>query len=170
MQLTPNVQRPSERKDIIDYAPHFCSAIGLLLILLAAYIAGGDELTCARKSSQVDCQLVNRRLLNRMVRSRQEMPDVIGLFVRTTSSPTGDRPFDPSTKMTVNQTLVLRTRQGADVPTIAAGDSALQLEALMHSTDSKQITVLNSYWPVSATCFGLGAVLALFGGIAIVKG
>ena len=158
-----------ERKDIFDYAPHLFALIGLLLILLAAYMAGGDELTCARLSSQVNCQLVNRRLLNRMVRWRQEIPDVIGLFVRTTSSPAGDQPFDTMVKMTVNQTLVLRTRQGADVPTIAAGDSARQLDALMHSTDSKEVTVLNSYWPVAAACFGLGAAFALFGGMAIVK-
>jgi hypothetical protein len=71
-----------------------------------------------------------------------------------------------------NHALVLRTRQGEDVPTLGADpafDLTSQFDALQHGTDTKPITQLNSYWPVAAGCFGLGGAFALLGGIATFK-
>ena len=162
-----------ERKELIDYGPHLFAVIGLLLILFAVYVAGGDELTCARQSLQFNCQLVNRRLLNLVVLGRQDIRDVIGLFVRTTSGPVTEQPFDRTmTPNMDNHALILRTRHGDDVSTLGgepAFDFASQFDALQHGTDTKPIRQSNSYWPVAAGSFGLGVAFALLGGIAIFK-
>ena len=39
-----------ERKELIDYGPHLFAVIGLLLILFAVYVGGGDELTCTARA------------------------------------------------------------------------------------------------------------------------
>ena len=98
---------------------------------------------------------------------------MIGLFVRSTSGPLTEQGFDQKlTPNLDNHALVLRTRQGEDVPTLGgdpAFDLATEFEALQHGTDTKPITQLNSYWPVAAGSFGLGVAFALLGGIAIFK-
>ena len=162
----------TERKEITDYAPHLFAAIGFLLILFATYVAGGDELTCARHGGQFNCRLVNRRWLNLVVGGQQDIPDVIGLFIRRTESAAGDQPFEGTVKMNVNDALVLKTRQGDEVPTLGgepARDFAIQLQEAMRGTDTRPLTTLNNYWPVSAGCFGIGAFFALFGAVAIFK-
>lgn len=162
-----------QRKELIDYGPHLFAVIGLSLILFAVYVAGGNELTCARQSSQVNCLFVNRRLLNLVVLERQDIRDVIGLFVRTTSGPVTQDAFDRTmTSNMDNHALILRTRQGEDVPTLGgdpAFDFASRFDALQHGTDTTPITQLNNLWPVAAGCFGLGVAFALLGGIAIFK-
>ena len=160
----------ADPKDITYYGPRLFAAIGLGLILFAVYVAGGDELTCVRQGAPFNCRFVNRRWLNLVVRDQQEIPDVVGLFVRRTESRAGDQPFERTVKMDVNETLVLRTRQGADVPTLGgepAGDFASELEAAVHGKEIKPLTMVNNYWPISAACFGIGAFFALFGGVAI---
>ena len=162
-----------ERKELIDYGPHLFAVIGAGLILFAVYVAGSDELTCARQGSQFNCQFVSRRLLSLVVLGRQDIRDVIGLLVRSTSGPLTEEPFDHRlTPSLDNHALVLRTRQGEDVPTLGgdpAFDFATEFEALQQGTDTKPITNLNSYWPVAAGSFGLGVAFALLGGIAIFK-
>jgi len=39
-----------EGKELIDYGPHLFAVIGLLLILFAVYVGGGDELTCTARA------------------------------------------------------------------------------------------------------------------------
>jgi hypothetical protein len=170
--FSANTSTMGEDRDISYYGPRLFAAIGLVLILFAVYVAGGDELTCARQGGQFNCQLVNRRWLNLVVSGRQDIPDVVGLFVRRTESAAGDQPFEDSVKMTVNDALVLKTRQGEEVPTLGgepARDFASQLHEAMRGTDTRPLTALNSYWPISAGCFGIGAFFALFGGVAIFK-
>jgi len=62
-----------------------------------------------RQSLHVNCQFVNRRLLSLATLGRQDIPDVIGLFVRTTSGPVTEQPFDRTfTPSMDNHALILR--------------------------------------------------------------
>jgi hypothetical protein len=153
----------SKPKEIIDYAPHVFAFVGAALILFAAYVGGGDELTCVRHSDRMNCQLVSRRWLNLAVMERRNISDVVTSFLRRTDSDAGDQ-------TTVNDALVLRTRVGEEVPTLGgepARDFGSELDEALCSGNTKPLAAANNYWPVSAGCFALGAVFALFGGVAL---
>src|SRR5262245_800315 len=138
-----------ERKQLIDYAPYLFAFVGVTLLLFAGYVAGDDELTCARQRDHVDCRLVNHRLLSLAVMGREDIPDVVASFISTTTSPRADQPADATFKLvTVNDALVLRTRQGADVVTLGgepATDFARELETLLQGGGPKTLVKANSY-------------------------
>jgi hypothetical protein len=110
---------------ITERGPQIFAGAGLLLMLLAAYMAGADALTCARDSDGVDCHVRLSRMLGLATVERQDIPDVVDVEVRTST----DRRGDASSKgyhlapTTSNHTMYLITRGGEEFRALGGENS-----------------------------------------------
>jgi hypothetical protein len=155
---------------VLDWAPYIFAGAGLTLILFGFYIAGTETLACTRAHGRTDCDLQFFRVAGLVNVYRRPISDVVGAFVRTTSTRAGDQPFKRTVKMSTGHTLVLRTRTTGEVDTIGGQDSfrfATGIDALLHSPDGNSASFSDSYWPMSGACAALGLCFLAFGGFAI---
>jgi len=85
--MTP--QPPSFPDWAVDHVPQIFTLAGLLLLTLAAYMSGSDQLTCTRAGTRVDCHLQLLRWLSVVTVERRDIPDVVKTAVHTTSESRG---------------------------------------------------------------------------------
>jgi hypothetical protein len=140
--------------------PQIVAGAGLLLMLLGAYIAGGDTLSCGRTSDGVDCRLQVTRVLGLATVERRDIPDVVAVEVRRSTDSGND---------TVNDTLYVIARGNLEVAALgggAAGDFARQVDGLLKGQSTTPVRVDDSTWTVAGACAGFGLVLFAFGAIA----
>ena len=145
---------------ITERGPQIFAGTGLLLMLLGAYMAGADTLSCSRTSDGVDCQLRVTRMLGLATVERRDIPDVVGVEVRRSTDSGSD---------TVNDTLYVVARRNVEVAALggeAAGKFAGQVDGLLKGQSTAPVRVADSTWTVAGACAGLGLVLFAFGAIA----
>ncbi len=174
-------------------APRLFAGLGLLLVMLAGYMAGADSLACGRKGDRVDCRVARSRLLGYVTVEQLVVPDVVDAWVRTstTSQQTYRSGRGSNAEHTSsNDTLILHTRDDRDVATLGGDQSASyadQVRALVKATSAAstsgtadpgrivvsvkdEITnfeIQDSYVAIALFCGGLGAVFLIFGLIAM---
>jgi hypothetical protein len=145
---------------ITERGPHIFAGAGLLLMLLGAYMAGADTLSCSRTSDGVDCHLQITRILGLATIERRDIPDVVAVEVRRSADSGGD---------TVNDTLYVIARGNLEVAALGGGSSgqfAGQVNGLLKGSSTAPVLVADSTWIVAGACAGLGLVLFAFGAIA----
>jgi hypothetical protein len=145
---------------ITERGPQIFVGAGLLLMLLGAYMAGADTLSCWRTSDGVDCRLQVTRMLGLATVERRDIPDVVAVEVRRSTDGGGD---------TVNDTLYVIARGNLEVRTLgggAAGTFAGQVDGLLERRSTAPVSIADSTWLVAGACCGLGLVLFAFGEIA----
>jgi hypothetical protein len=143
-----------------ERGPQIFAGTGLLLMLLGAYMAGADTLSCSRTSDGVDCQLQVTRMLGLATIERREIPDVVAVEVRRATDSGSD---------TANDTLYVIARGSLEVAALgggAAGQFAGQVDGLLKGQSTVPVRVADSTWIVAGACAGLGLVLFAFGAIA----
>jgi hypothetical protein len=148
---------------LIEWGPRIFTASGLLLILLAIYMAGGDALRCARHGDSVDCHLQVSRVLGLVTVERRDILDVVDVAVRLSTQENEDD------QTTTSHSVSLMTRDGQEVATLGGEESdtyAEQVDGLLRRRSSAPVSVADSTWIVAGACFGLGFVLFAFGAIA----
>ena len=144
---------------ITERGPQIFAGTGLLLMMLGAYMAGADTLSCSRTSDGVDCQLRVTRMLGVATVERRDIPDVVAVEVRRSDSG-GD---------SVNDTLYVIARGNLEVAALgggAAGQFAGEVNGLLKGQSTAPVLVSDSTWVVAGACAGLGLVLFAFGAIA----
>ena len=151
--MAPSVSIPDS---ITERGPHIVAGAGLLLMLLGAYMAGADTLSCSRTSDGVDCRLQVTRMLGLATVERRDIPDVVAVEVRRSTDGGGD---------TVNDTLYVIARGNLEVATLGGGASG-QVDGLLKGQSTAPVLVADSTWIVGGACSGLGLVLFTFGAIA----
>ena len=180
-----------ETRPLEWYAPRIFAGVGLLLVMLACYMAGADSLACRRNGDRVDCRVSRSRLLGSVTVEQFVVSDVIDAWVTTstTSKQTYRSGRGSNAEQTSsNDTLILHTRDDRDVPTLGGDQSASyadQVRAIVKATDAApaaanpghtevsvkdEITsfeVQDSYIPIALVCAGLGAVFVIFGIVAM---
>jgi hypothetical protein len=154
--MTTSVSIPDS---ITERGPQIFAGAGLLLILLGAYMAGADTLSCSRTSDGVDCHLQVTRMLGLATVERRDIPDVVAVEVR--------RSTDGSD--TTNDTLYVIARGSPEVAALgggAAGEFAGQVDGLLKGQSTTPVRVADGTWIVAGACAGFGLVLFGFGTIA----
>ncbi len=174
-------------------APRAFAGGGLLLVLLACYMAGADSLACRRDASRVDCRVARSRLLGLITVDQTLVPDVVDAWVRT--STTSQQTYRSgrganSSHTSSNDTLMLHTRDNRDVAALGGDQSASyadQVIAIVKTTNTSpspdtanssgvqvsvkdeitSLDVQDSYLPIALFCGGLGLVLTMFGLVAL---
>jgi hypothetical protein len=173
------------------FAPRIFAGVGLLLLMLACYMAGADSLTCRRNGDRVDCHVSRSRLLGSITVEQFVVSDVTDAWVSTstTSQQTYRSGRGSNAEQTSsNDTLILHTRDNRDVPTLGGDQSASyadQVVSIVKATAAApaatdpgraQVTakdeltsfeVQDSYVPIALVCAGLGAVFVIFGIVAM---
>jgi hypothetical protein len=180
-----------ETRPLEWFAPRIFAGVGLLLVLLACYMAGADSLACRRNGDRVDCRVARSRLLGVVTVEQLVVPDVIDAWVRTSTtsqqtyrSGRGSNPDHTSS----NDTLILHTRDNRDVATLGGDQSASyadQVVAIVKAASAEpaaadpgrngvsvkeeltSFEVQDSYLPIALFCAGLGAVFVIFGVVAM---
>jgi hypothetical protein len=120
------------------------AGVGLLLVILACYMAGADSLACRRNGDRVDCRVARSRLLGAVTVEQLVVPDVIDAWVRTstTSQQTYRSGRGSNAQHTSsNDTLILHTRDNRDVATLGGDQSASyadQVVAIVKATGAAQ--------------------------------
>jgi hypothetical protein len=155
--MSPSVSIPDS---ITERGPQIFAGTGLLLMLLGAYMAGGDTLSCSRTSDGVDCQLRVTRMLSLATVERRDIPDVVAVEVRRSTDGGRDA---------VNDTLYVIARGNLEVAALgggAAGQFAGQANGLLKGQSTTPVRLADSTWFVAGACAGLGLVLFAFGAIA----
>ncbi len=177
-----------EAQSIEWVAPRVFAGVGLLLVVLACYMAGADSLACRRNGDRVDCRVARSRLLGSVTVEQVIVPDVIDAWVRT--STTSQQTYrsgrgSNATHTSSNDTLILHTRDNRDVATLGGDQSASyadQVVAIVKATAAvadpahaevsvkEELTsfeVQDTYLPIALFCGGLGAVFVIFGLVAM---
>jgi hypothetical protein len=173
------------------FAPRIFAGVGLLLVMLACYMAGADSLACRRNGDRVDCRVARSRLLGFVTVEQLVVPDVIDAWVRTstTSQQTYRSGRGSNAQHTSsNDTLILHTRDDRDIATLGGDQSASyadQVVAIVKATGAApaaadpgraavnvkdeltSFEVQDSYIPIALFCAGLGAAFVIFGIVAM---
>ena len=108
-------------------APWVFAGVGVLLVMLACYMAGADSLACGRNGDRVDCRVSRSRLLGSVTVEQFVVSDVIDAWVTTstTSKQTYRSGRGSNAEHTSsNDTLILHTRDDRDVATLGGDQSA----------------------------------------------
>lgn len=169
-------------------APRILAGAGALLVLLAVYMTGADSIACKRDDGRVDCRVWRSRVFGLLTVERVEVPEVLDAWVRT--STTSQATYRSGRGATAehtssNDTLMLHTRDGRDVPTLGGEQSASyaeQVVALVKSSapapsgaadprrpivetrdEVTSFEIDDTYLPVALVCGGVGALVAIFG-------
>jgi len=145
---------------ISERGPQIFAGTGLLLMLLGAYMAGANTLSCSRTSDGVDCRLQVTRILGLATVERRDIPDVVAVEVRRSADSGSD---------TVNDTLYVIARGNLEVAALGGGASGpfpSQVDELLKGRSTAPVQVADSTWIVAGACAGLGLVLFAFGAIA----
>ncbi|HKW03464.1 MAG TPA: hypothetical protein VJN96_26805 [Vicinamibacterales bacterium] len=168
-----------------ESAPRVFAGVGLLLVMLACYMAGADSLACRRNGDRVDCRVARSRLLGFVTVEQLVVTDVVDAWVRTsTTSQQTYRSGRGSNAQTTssNDTLMLHTRDNRDVATLGGDQSssyADQVVAIVKGATEPGRTDVNvkdeltsfevqdSYVPIALVCGGLGAAFVVFGLVAM---
>ena len=169
-------------------APRVFAGVGVLLVMLACYMAGADSLACRRNGDRVDCRVARSRWLGFVTVEQLDVPDVIDAWVTTSTTSTqtyrSGRGSNAS-HTSSNDTLILHTRDDRDVATLGGDQSASyadQVVAVVKTTgvaadpgragvsvkdELTSFEVQDSYLPIALLCGGLGAVFGVFGLVAM---
>jgi hypothetical protein len=147
---------------ITERGPQIFIGVGLLLILVGAYLAGADTLTCGREDDRVNYQLQTTRILGWVTVERRDIPDVVAAEVRVTQQ-TGDTSPGVSTDLYLHTrgNLVIRTLGGGEAVTYAG-----QVDGLLNRRSTAPIAIAHSTWIVAGACAGFGLVFLAFGAAA----
>jgi hypothetical protein len=163
----------AESTPLTERGPQIFMGAGLLMMLMAAYIAGGDALTCARRGASVDCNVTRTRLFGHVTVERVTATDVAETYVRTSTTQGGTiEPPDSGLagKTTTNDTLVVKTRAGQTVDLIgggASGQLAWDIDALIKSPAGGPVTFYDSFNVIAGAMAAFGFVFVAFGALAM---
>jgi hypothetical protein len=145
---------------------------GILMLLIALYAAGTENMTCSWKRESLNCVVERFRLVGAYCAERKYAIKVTDVFVRT--STTSNTYLTPSksreTTTTTNDTLILRTRGGEDIETLGGEKSpefAERVEAMLKDPKQPPLILVDSNWPFSYVLGGLALVFVTFGAVAI---
>ena len=128
----------------------------LLMILLAAYVAGGTTLTCQRvESTQVDCTLSNRRWLGLVDTGGTRLTHLAGAHLE--SSECSETDANGRRQTTTCDSLVLDTGSGAIHPDLLTS-SAADINNFIASKTETSLVVYNNRWIFAAAAFGFALV------------
>jgi len=158
---------------ITERGPQIFAGVGVVMLLLAAYIAGSDRLACARQATTVDCEVTRTRFLGRVVVERATASDIVEVYVRRSYSEGGtieppDSPY--AGKTTTNDNLAVKTRAGRQMD-LMGGEPSGQLaraisELIKHESDAP-IGYNDSFGIIAGAIAVFGAIFLLFGAIAM---
>jgi len=150
-----------------DRGPQIFAVAGIAMILMAAYIGGGDQLTCQR-SDRVTCEVARTRMLGRRIVEHIVAPHVVKAWVRTSTGEhqeyrQGRGPTSSTTSS--NDTLVVGTASGTEVDLIGGEPSAglaKEISSLIAGTTTAPLEFFDSYWIMAAFLGGFGLVMVAF--------
>jgi len=162
-----------DARSITERGPQIFAIAGVLMLMLAAYLVGGDALTCERHGPSVDCEVARSRVFGRVVVERTTAKDIVDLRVRLTTSHSGevlppDAPF--AGKTTTNDDLMVKTRAGQEVQLIGGDESgriADDLKALLNKPAGAPVTFYDSFNIIAGAVGVFGLIFVAFGAIAM---
>ncbi|HKV98362.1 MAG TPA: hypothetical protein VJN96_00995 [Vicinamibacterales bacterium] len=158
---------------IAERGPQIFAGVGVLMLLLAAYIAGGDTLACARHGATVDCDVTRTRLFGHIVVERATASDIVEVYVRRSYSEGGtteppDSPY--AGKTTTNDNLAVKTRAGRLLDLMGgepSGQLARAISALIKHESEAPISYDYSFGIIAGAVAVFGAIFLLFGAIGM---
>ncbi|HUL74218.1 MAG TPA: hypothetical protein VLT86_14010 [Vicinamibacterales bacterium] len=162
-----------DAKSITERGPQIFAGAGVLLLLLAAYVAGGDALDCARHGANVDCEVTRTRFLGHMTAERVTASDVVDVRVRTSYAQNGpvESPDSPyAGRTTTNHMVAAKTRAGQEVDLVGgdrSGQVADDLVALLKNPGGAPVTFYDSFNVIAGAIAGFGLVFTAFGAMAM---
>ncbi len=128
----------------------------LLMVLLAAYVAGGTTLACQRvESTQIDCTLSNRRWLGLVSTGDTRLNHLEGAHLKSYECNYTDSNGRTQTKTC--ESLVLDTAAGPVSPDLLT-TSATEINNFITSQTETTLTVYNNRWIFSAALSGFSLV------------
>lgn len=156
-------------------APYIFLGVGLLMLLGAGYIAGGDQLECARHDATVDCEVVRARVFGSVTVERVTAADVVDSYVKaSTTSRNSETPGGaPQTITDSNDDLVVKTRAGREVALLGGESSAAvasEIRNLLGNPAGGPVTFYDSYKIIAGALAAFGLVFVAFATFAIRKG
>ncbi|MFI5177097.1 MAG: hypothetical protein ACHQO8_00950 [Vicinamibacterales bacterium] len=163
----------AESTPLTGRGPQIFMGVGLLMLLLAAYIAGGDALTCCRRGASVDCDVTRTRLFGRVTVERVTATDIAETYVRTSTTQGGTiEPPDSGLagKTTTNDNLVVKTRAGRQIDLVggeASGQLAWDIDKLLKDPAGGPVTFYDSFNVIAGAIAAFGVVFVAFGAIAM---
>ena len=149
---------------LVRLARYLPAVVGVGLILVGVYAAGGVETTCTRADGRVGCRMETMRWFGLVDTEHVAAEDVIDSYVRrTTSSADSRTPAGALTSRTQsNNTVVLATRGGGEIDAFGAttDDSYKttdRLEEFLKDESRRRLFLFSSDWPfgIAACAFGL---------------
>lgn len=165
----PQDKSASDR--LFQIAPYLFLGAGALMLLMACYAAGTENMTCAWKSEKLNCTVERFRFVGTYCAERKSALDVTNVLIRTSTvdntyiTPAQSRITTTST----NEMLVLKTRSGEDIDTLGgekSPDFAERVEGLLKNQNQEGLILMDSNWPFSYALGGLALVFLAFGALA----
>jgi hypothetical protein len=159
-------------RSLVDRAPAVFVAVGVLMLLLATYMAGGDQLTCGRAGGVLTCDVVRTRVFGVYTAEHVRAADIVSLAVRQSSerAPTQLLSGSGRVRVTSNTSLIATTRGRQEVVLLGgeAVDAVVDdLTALMEGKRAEPVSYWDSYAIVAGFVAAMGLVFTLFGGVAM---
>ena len=144
---------------------YLVALVGVALMLVGAYAAGGVETGCNRTDGRVDCRMETMRWFGLVTTDQATASDVVGTYVRTsTSSQTSRTPAgSTTTRTTSDNTVVLTTRGGGEVDAYGAtSHDAFEhtglIEKFLRDKSRGRLFLSSSDWPFGLVACGFGLV------------
>jgi hypothetical protein len=144
------------------------SLVGILIVLVGVYAAGGVHTTCRRADGRVECQMRTLRIFELCDVGSQDAHDVVTAYDVTVTTSSGAYPgvAGPDRNATRSDTVVLESRDGTKVSAFNdTPDAAMQkvgyLRTFLGDPNRKTLRLFSSNWPFGFGAMGFGVVWGL---------